>query len=206
MPDAPVPLPFPFPPPVYREVRSSAEQAARRRSYARKAQEWFISIVLERRASKDEILEAYLNMAPYGGNVEGAGAASEIYFQKRPKNLTVGEALLLAVLPQSPTLRSPVGAKQAYAPPGLEAARDLLLTRWLDSAGPFDVRVDGRPLTHLRSRRGQWLLAILALRRGREIERHWLADRRGDQKSKSAPWFCLAAVHPLFVMRPQLPR
>ena len=86
---------------------------------------------LEWTYSKDEILEAYLNLAPYGGNVEGAGAASEIYFQKRPKDLTVGEALILSVLPQSPTRRSPGLAAAPYVPAGLEAARDLLLTRWL---------------------------------------------------------------------------
>lgn len=88
------------------------------------------ALSLEWNYSKDEILEAYLNLAPYGGNVEGAGAASEIYFQKRPRDLTVGESLMLAVLPQSPTLRSP-GTQGA--PEGLEAARDLLLGRWLEA-------------------------------------------------------------------------
>jgi penicillin-binding protein 1C len=57
---------------------------------------------LERLRSKDQILAAYLNIAPYGGNVQGAEAASRWYFDKSPKDLTLGEAALLAGLPQSP--------------------------------------------------------------------------------------------------------
>src|SRR5688572_32930652 len=41
--------------------------------------------------------------------------------------------------------------------------------------GPFDARLDGEPLPHLRSRKGQWLMAALALRQGREVDRRWLA-------------------------------
>jgi len=64
------------------------------------------AIELELRYSKRDILEAYLNVAPYGGNIEGVGAASEIYFRKRASALTLAEALTLAVIPQSPTRRS----------------------------------------------------------------------------------------------------
>ncbi|MDR1910765.1 MAG: penicillin-binding protein 1C [Helicobacteraceae bacterium] len=60
---------------------------------------------LELNYSKKEILEAYLNYAPYGRNIEGVGAASLIYFDKPPKKLALTEALTLAVLPQSPTIR-----------------------------------------------------------------------------------------------------
>ncbi len=60
---------------------------------------------LEARWSKAEILEAYLNLAPYGGNVEGAGAASWLYFGKAPMALTEPESLRLALLPQSPGTR-----------------------------------------------------------------------------------------------------
>lgn len=64
------------------------------------------ALELEVRYSKREILEAYLNVAPYGGNIEGVGAASQIYFRKPPAALTLAEALTLAVIPQSPTRRS----------------------------------------------------------------------------------------------------
>ena len=71
------------------------------------------AIELERFYSKDEILEAYLNIAPYGGNIEGVGAASLVYFHEPPKQLSVAQALTLAVIPQSPSLQksvAPLGA------------------------------------------------------------------------------------------------
>ena len=64
------------------------------------------SIQLELRYSKDAILEAYLNYAPYGRNIEGAGAASLIYFDKPVAQLSLPEALTLAVIPQDPSRRA----------------------------------------------------------------------------------------------------
>ena len=58
---------------------------------------------LEARYSKHELLEAYLNVVPFGGNIQGVGAASRIYFGKPPDRLTFGEALTLAVIPQRPS-------------------------------------------------------------------------------------------------------
>ena len=63
------------------------------------------AIELERHYSKSQLLEAYLNLAPYGGNIEGAGAASELYFGKRADQLTMHEAVALSVIPQSPSRR-----------------------------------------------------------------------------------------------------
>ena len=56
--------------------------------------------------SKNEILEAYLNMAPYGGNIESIGAASLIYFNKPARNLSKIESITLSTIPQNPTKRS----------------------------------------------------------------------------------------------------
>lgn len=55
--------------------------------------------------SKDEILEAYLNLAPYGGNIESIGAASLIYFEKPARDLSKIESITLATIPQNPTKR-----------------------------------------------------------------------------------------------------
>ncbi|HJD98141.1 penicillin-binding protein 1C [Mailhella massiliensis] len=66
---------------------------------------------------KDEILEAYFNLAPYGGNVEGIGAAARMYFHTRPGDLSREQALALAVVPQNPVRRSPLGG------PDFDAAR-----------------------------------------------------------------------------------
>ncbi len=62
---------------------------------------------LEARLSKQEILELYLTLAPFGGNLEGVRAASYAYFGKEPSRLTIGEAALLVALPQSPEVRRP---------------------------------------------------------------------------------------------------
>jgi penicillin-binding protein 1C len=64
------------------------------------------SVELERHYSKNEILEAYLNLAPYGRNIEGIGAASQIYFDKLASKLSRPEAVALSVIPQSPTRRA----------------------------------------------------------------------------------------------------
>jgi len=58
--------------------------------------------------SKDEILTMYLNLAPYGGNVEGVGAAALVFFNKSAAELSWSEACQLAVLPQSPNRHDPV--------------------------------------------------------------------------------------------------
>jgi penicillin-binding protein 1C len=64
------------------------------------------ALELERHYSKSEILEAYLNLAPYGRNIEGVGAASQIYFGKTAAHLTRPESISLSVIPQSPTRRA----------------------------------------------------------------------------------------------------
>jgi penicillin-binding protein 1C len=65
------------------------------------------ALQLDWHLTKDEILELYLTLAPYGGNLEGVRAASFAWFGKEPKRLTIGEAALLVALPQSPERRRP---------------------------------------------------------------------------------------------------
>jgi penicillin-binding protein 1C len=72
-----------------------------------KAVESFRALQLERLRSKDEILELYFNVAPYGRNLRGVEAASRAYFGKGAKDLSLGEAALLAGLPQSPSRHRP---------------------------------------------------------------------------------------------------
>ncbi len=65
------------------------------------------AVQIERRLSKAEILDLYLRLAPFGGNLEGTRAASLAYFGKEPLRLSIGEAALMVALPQSPELRRP---------------------------------------------------------------------------------------------------
>src|SRR5262249_14010313 len=96
----------------------------RRRTIGAKLVEMARALQLEWHLDKAQILDAYLTLAPYGGNVEGVRAASRAYFGKEPDRLTDGEAALLVALPQAPeTLRPdrfPLRPRQA---------RDRLLDR-----------------------------------------------------------------------------
>ncbi len=78
----------------------------RTRTFAGKLRQIVYALELERHYSKSQILEAYLNLAPYGRNIEGVGAASEIYFSKTAARVTEAEAIALSVIPQSPTRRA----------------------------------------------------------------------------------------------------
>ncbi len=86
-----------------------------------------VALALERRLSKDRILELYLTHAPYGGNLEGIRAAALAWFGKEPRRLTPAEAALLVALPQSPETRRP-DRHRADA----RAARALVLARMQD--------------------------------------------------------------------------
>lgn len=83
------------------------------------------AIQIELHYSKKEILEAYLNLAPYGNNIEGVGAASLIYFGKNAQQLSLPEALTLAVMPQNPNQRTPNQKN-------LKNIRNKLFARWIE--------------------------------------------------------------------------
>jgi penicillin-binding protein 1C len=89
------------------------------------------AVELELLYGKDEILEAYLNLVPYGGNVEGAGAASLIYFGKPAEKISLPEALALAVIPQSPEARGGALSRGGEAPGALTAARRHLFDQYM---------------------------------------------------------------------------
>jgi penicillin-binding protein 1C len=65
------------------------------------------ALQMEQRIRKDGVLDRYLTLAPFGGNLEGARAASLAYFGKEPRRLTIAEAALLVALPQAPESRRP---------------------------------------------------------------------------------------------------
>lgn len=79
------------------------------RTFPRKIKEFVLAVQIERKYSKDEILQMYLNEAPYGGTMWGIEAASQGYFGKSVKELTFAQAVTLAGLPQRPSFYSPFG-------------------------------------------------------------------------------------------------
>jgi len=97
------------------------------RNVSGKLKQIFKAFQLEHYYSKNQILEAYLNLAPYGGNVQGVGAASLVYFQKPVNTLNFSEILTLAVIPQNPIKRSPELSEHQKL---FQARYDLYL-RWI---------------------------------------------------------------------------
>ena len=95
------------------------------RSFVAKLRQVVRAVEIERALSKDEVLALYLDLAPYGGNIEGVRAASLAYFGKEPRHLSLGEAALLVALPQSPEARRPDRFAAAA-----RLARDRVLDRF----------------------------------------------------------------------------
>lgn len=81
------------------------------RSVIRKFKELVLSLQIERTFTKDQILEMYLNEAPYGGTAWGIGTAAEVYFNKPIQDVSLVEGAILAGLPQSPTRYSPTAGR-----------------------------------------------------------------------------------------------
>lgn len=92
------------------------------RSIPGKLQQIALALWLEARHSKHDILEAYLNLAPMGSNIEGVEAASRIYFGKSAAQLSLSEALALAVIPQQP--------RRGRFGQDLQRARLQLMAQW----------------------------------------------------------------------------
>jgi len=93
----------------------------------RKIKEAILSIKLERFLTKDQILGHYLNESPYGGTIYGVEEASQAFFGKAAKDLSLPEAAYLAALPQAPTRLSPYGNNVDL----LDKRQQLVLDRML---------------------------------------------------------------------------
>ncbi|MEJ0105322.1 MAG: transglycosylase domain-containing protein [Bacteroidota bacterium] len=75
----------------------------RKRNIWSKTIEMFRALQLEMKYSKDEILQLYLNLVPYGGNIEGVKSASQLYFKKNPDHLSLAEITALSIIPNRPS-------------------------------------------------------------------------------------------------------
>ncbi|TSC95020.1 MAG: 1A family penicillin-binding protein [Parcubacteria group bacterium Licking1014_1] len=97
----------------------------RQKTLARKIREAVLSIELERKHSKDQIFEWYLNKIPFGENSYGAEAASQTYFNKPASNVSLTEAAILAALIPAPSYYSPYGPNKSE----LLQKKDYILER-----------------------------------------------------------------------------
>ena len=140
------------------------------------------ALELERHYSKSQILEAYLNLAPYGRNIEGIGAAGQIYFGKAAAQLTGPESISLSVIPQSPTRRALFAGRENRS---LNAAQE----NWYDRAR-IDIQNSARQFS-ARAEPDRRFLAphfvqqVVAAEKGREeivttldLQKQQLIERR----------------------------
>ena len=127
----------------------------RERSVYAKLRQMVRAVQIERQLSKDQILDLYLAMAPFGGNLEGIRAASIAYFSKEPKRLSLAEAALLVALPQSPERR-----RLDRYPQAAHAARDRVLDRMVeDGVVSQEDAIQARAVAVPRLRRPMPILA-----------------------------------------------
>jgi penicillin-binding protein 1C len=102
----------------------------RERSVYAKLRQMVRALQIERQLNKNQILDLYLALAPFGGNLEGVRAASIAYFGKEPKRLSLAESALLVALPQSPENR-----RLDRHPNIAHVARDRVLDRMVEDGG-----------------------------------------------------------------------
>lgn len=181
--------------------------------YSRKLREMAIAMWLETSLTKDQILERYLSMVPFGERVYGLRAASLFYFQRQPERLTVPQAIMLAGLVQRPSYFDPSAkdeervrsramlvarAMQAegYLPPGPEG---------LPAPAELDIRRKRQPRTGFYF--ADWVLPEARDRIGRSYAQQFVTTTLDARLQTSAQDVVRAAPYPgadiaLVAMRP----
>ncbi len=121
----------------------------RPRTLAGKVREMVLALRIERSVSKDRILEEYANRVPFGPNLRGIGAASEAFLAKRPKDLSIAEAALLAGIVRGPSVYAP-----DKHPTAAKARRAVVLAR-MEATGAITAEqraiADGEPIAAVRA-------------------------------------------------------
>lgn len=140
---------------VYREIRGGAStitmQLARNVSFSleqtfiRKFKEMLLALKLERELSKEEILELYINVVPFGKGAYGAEAAAQTYYGKTLKELELAQLAMLAGIPKAPTAGNPINGPERALD-----RRNVVLDRMLDQASISQAEHDlaaAQPIT-----------------------------------------------------------
>jgi len=104
------------------------------RTVIRKIKELILSLQIEKKYSKDDILQMYLNEAPFGHQAYGIESAANLYFNKSADNLTLAQAALLAGLPQQPSTYSPCNSPENAKGRQLTVIRLMEKNGWYDSS------------------------------------------------------------------------
>lgn len=124
-----------------------------RQTPTRKLKEIILAVSVEGKYTKDQILEMYLNEAPYGGSFYGVGSAAKGYFGKNPNQLTLLESAFIAGLPQSPSIYSPfIGVKDAWRGRTKDVLRRMREDKYITSAEEKSALGKMNSLTFSQSR------------------------------------------------------
>lgn len=112
------------------------------KTIARKIKEFILAVQIERKYTKDEILQMYLNESPYGGTMWGIESASEGYFKKHAKDLDLTESVILAGLPQLPSFYSPFNTEHpdAYKKRAEEVLRRMREDGYITPEEEFETK------------------------------------------------------------------
>lgn len=105
------------------------QRAATERSVTRKLREARYALALEKKLTKDQILQRYLNIAYFGNGAYGIGAAAQYYFGKKVQNLTIAQGAMLAGMVQNPSKFDPTDSEKA---PYVKQRRNLVMKRMAD--------------------------------------------------------------------------
>lgn len=149
-----------------RQLARNALDLNRENILSRKLKEFFLGCALERRYTKEEVLDQYLNWVPFGRNVYGIEQASKAYFSKSATGLTLAESAVLASIPQRPSYFSPYG-NHVYTDVTDEALTQILAGQAtsVDDLSDDDIRIGliaadigtGSTIIHMGGRTNQVL-------------------------------------------------
>lgn len=131
-----------------------------------------VALALERRLTKVQILNLYLSLAPYGGNIEGVRAAALTYFGKEPARLTPAQAALLVALPQAPEARRPDRPDNSAFAARERVLRRMLAAGVLTAENTQAARMDPIPTARRPFPASAPHLADRALARAPDRQRH----------------------------------
>lgn len=196
----------------------------REKTYTRKIKEVILSLEMEQVFTKNEILEMYLNEIPYGSNAYGIESASQTFFNKPAKDLSLDESALLASLPNAPTFYSPFGnnvdalkrrqhmALQAMADLGYISQEEADQAKNEDTLAKIDPRIDNIQAPHfvmyvreyLENKYGQEMAETEGLKvyTTLDFEKQQIAERvvreqvEKNQKTYDAENGALVAINP----------
>ncbi|MBU4338814.1 transglycosylase domain-containing protein [Patescibacteria group bacterium] len=149
---------------------------SRERTFSRKIKEWILALQLEKKFSKDQIFEMYLNQIPYGSNAYGVEAASKTFFGKSVKDLTLGEASILAVLPKATTYYSPYGNHREELKSRAEAVIKNMQTEGYISEEDAKAAIEENALEKVKPFNEKIIAPHFVM-----MVKEYLADKYGDK-------------------------